>query len=174
MRWIMLALLLAGCASSDSDRDGAAGEPSDIAASDHICAPPQVMCNGKCLWSCNGTCVNLRVDETNCGECGKACAEGFICSNSECVCPGSATACDGFCTNTDTDHDNCGRCGNVCSEEQECAGGKCSGEVCNPPLKLCYGVCVDVSGDNNNCGDCDAKCDTAKGYACVKGSCEQI
>jgi hypothetical protein len=34
---------------------------------------------------CNGTCVNLRFDEQNCGSCGKACLAGQRCQQGACV-----------------------------------------------------------------------------------------
>lgn len=61
---------------------------------------------------CNGTCVNLATDPSNCGRCGNVCLEGQTC-------------CSGTCVNLQTDSNNCGGCGIVCPPNT-CRQGRCT------------------------------------------------
>jgi hypothetical protein len=63
---------------------------------------------------CDGQCVDLATDQENCGQCGKACANGLTC-------------CDGICRALETDNSNCGACGNECflSGSRFCICGIC-------------------------------------------------
>lgn len=77
---------------------------------------------------CDGLCVNVNTDSSNCGACGNVCGVGEECSAGTCesVCGPSQTFCDGFCVNTDTDDDNCGECGLVCAGGESCVAGICT------------------------------------------------
>ena len=42
---------------------------------------------------CNGSCVNLSTDPSNCGTCGNSCTAGQSCSNGSCGCPAGTFLC---------------------------------------------------------------------------------
>ena len=61
---------------------------------------------------CGGQCVNLKIDESNCGACGRVCGAGRTC-------------CKGKCVKLASDERNCGRCGKRCRSGQSCVRGRC-------------------------------------------------
>ena len=72
------------------------------------------------LWggtNCGGTCVNLSINNGNCGSC------GHICSGL------TATCCGGGCTNLNKDTSNCGTCGHKCGVTSSCVSGSCTAKV---------------------------------------------
>ena len=80
---------------------------------------------------CSDACVDSQVDESHCGACENACAQGELCSSGTCAisCPTGQMNCSGQCSNTDTDVLNCGGCaddrGTVCTPGQICSRGSC-------------------------------------------------
>ena len=78
------------------------------------------LCTGEVTPNCNGNCVNLAGDPSNCGTCGNACSGG---ANGAATCTGGGC---GFTCNSGFRHCN-GQAGNGC----ECEGtGCCSGGSC--------------------------------------------
>jgi hypothetical protein len=61
---------------------------------------------------CAGVCTDTSGDGKNCGECGKACVAGEVCSAGACAltCGGGTTKCGTSCLNTQNDLKNCGGC----------------------------------------------------------------
>lgn len=84
---------------------------------------------------CNGSCVDTKTDQQNCGNCGNACTGGQTCSESQC-CSSGQTVCNGACTDTSSDLNNCGGCGQTCA-------GTCNGGNCVVSSKPPQGSCVD-------------------------------
>ncbi len=76
-----------------------------------------------CPTMCNGVCVDLQHDRSNCRSCGNVCGIGQNCVDAACVC--SRTQCRGTCTDVMSDVANCGVCGNVC--QARCENGACAG-----------------------------------------------
>jgi len=153
-----LPLALAGCSSSDVDKDG--GEVG--------------VETGPCTYSiCNGACVDLNFDEMNCGECGNACDEssGIVCKGGQCVCRSTATECGGGCVDLSTDPNNCGSCGYYCTADETCVNRMCIGG-CEHNQERCDGACTNVLSDNSHCGDCETVCDVTKGQICIAGKCQ--
>ncbi len=77
-------------------------------------------------------CAVLEDDPLNCGACGMACAQGFVCENKTCKqgCTlGDTTNCSGSCAALATDPHNCGMCGAACEDKQSCRGGVCTWDV---------------------------------------------
>jgi hypothetical protein len=74
-------------------------------------------CFVKGMTNCDGTCVNLSINNGNCGSC------GHICSGL------TATCCGGGCTSLKTDESNCGTCGHKCSIGSTCESGSCKVKV---------------------------------------------
>jgi hypothetical protein len=120
---------------------------------------------------CGLTCTNPDFDPQNCGDCGKACQMGEVCSMGQCgvSCLGGSTKCGDTCTNTDNDPKNCGMCGMACESSKVCVGGKCALTCESGGAKECNGICVDTLKDVKNCGGCDKPCDT--GMVCSGGMC---
>ncbi|KAK4259038.1 hypothetical protein QN277_005414 [Acacia crassicarpa] len=62
---------------------------------------------------CKNKCVNVEIDSSNCGKCGKKCPHQKIC-------------CEGKCVNPMNNKKHCGKCGNKCEETSSCLYGMCS------------------------------------------------
>ena len=118
---------------------------------------------------CDGSCVDLRSDESHCGGCFSYCSFGTECFDGYCtsVCPGGAF-CFGNCTDLLFDPFNCGYCGNVCPGGFACNYGYCDGG-CGHDRILCGDACVDPYRDPFNCGGCGYQCGT--GGICSGGLC---
>jgi hypothetical protein len=85
------------------------------------------------LTLCNGFCVNLSANNSNCGACGNVCS-GSQCTNGSCGCPAGEQLCSGACVNLKTDRNNCGACGAACSLGQRCSNAECA---CPAGTDLC-------------------------------------
>jgi len=136
-----------------------------------LCPAGQVCSGGACVCgpgrtTCSGQCVDLELDDANCGGCGNACAAGSSCAKGVCVaddCPNED--CDplsvcfaGACTER-----SC--VGVICSAGNACANGTCQ---CSSGI-VCATQCTDVKLDSNNCGGCGQGCDG--GTRCATGVC---
>jgi hypothetical protein len=74
---------------------------------------------------CNGGCVDLSVNNANCGGCNNVCAAGSMCQSGRCTCPGGDAYCHGVCLPVSDDPGNCGGCDVKCGPGMACVGGKC-------------------------------------------------
>ncbi len=97
--------------------------------------------------SCANSCVDVRVDRSNCGGCGTVCAAGEVCSAGSCAlsCQIGLATCGGkapVCTNLASDNLNCGACGVACGKNAACVGGAC--RWCTTALQLPSLPLVDV------------------------------
>ncbi len=133
--------------------------------------------------SCNGDCVDIASDPTNCGGCANACTgTAALCESGACVasCSPGLMACAGGCVNTTSDPANCGACGNACPADAAlCEAGRCvSTSACASapvaPGGACPSECTGGCQDNQCTIDCvgTAKCDGADivcpaGFDCV-------
>lgn len=112
---------------------------------------------------CNGACVDLNSDSSNCGSCGNVCAGSL--EN-----PQKSRCCNGNCI--PIDKFNCRFCGNDCTDENEeigkCQSGNCG--CCYTP-EAGYG-CVDLNVSSLNCGACNIKCN--QNQYCCEGKCTDI
>jgi len=121
----------------------------------------QQVCRTAGLVSCDGGCVNLANNATNCGACGNGCEAGEICSSAACIaassvaCTAPTTNCGGGCFDLKTSVSNCGACGNPCPVGASCQFAQCA---CPVGQTVCGGVCVDLMTDINNCGACGNSC----------------
>lgn len=121
------------------------------------------------LTRCDGVCVDLQTDRSNCGACQKPCASG-VCAGGVCgpgggACPAGQTDCGGVCVDLQSDPNNCGACGTACGI-LHCITGFC----CPAGSDVCGGVCVDLFADPANCGACGNVC--AAGLVCrQRGMC---
>ena len=179
-----------GDADGDADADGDTDGDGD-ADGGAVCVP--ACTTGSC---CNGSCVTLGTDETNCGFCGHACTDGGVCLEGAC---GSCTpncgtnvcgdnGCGGSCGNCGTDETcidgACESCHNYCDEwGAECGVTSCgfscgtcpAGKNCNLDTAKCTVDCT-PSCSGKNCGDddgCNGKCDGSclGGGTCSSGVC---
>ena len=117
---------------------------------------------------CNGLCLNLRTERTNCGACGRACEVGQLCVAGECRpdCVGGLIDCGGACINPASDPMHCGRCGNACSPVELCGAGEC---LQVPGRALCNGAITDTLTDLAHCGGCGVACPASA--TCTAGLC---
>ncbi|MBE2249327.1 MAG: hypothetical protein IAE78_07235 [Myxococcus sp.] len=90
---------------------------------------------------CATTCATLATDPLNCGQCGRLCAVGEVCSAGACalaMCSpstlgslchtgdaGVGSCCSGGCTATRSDPLNCGACNRQCPGDAGCVSGMC-------------------------------------------------
>jgi hypothetical protein len=94
---------------------------------------------------CDGQCVNLAVDPTNCGTCGNHCGGGTVCTpdgldvtRSSCQCQPGEVICGygptAVCANLFKDEANCGTCGHACATGEVCSITPTSGPSaeCHP------------------------------------------
>jgi hypothetical protein len=77
------------------------------------------------LTMCNGACVNLDMDNQNCGACGTACGAGLMCRSGVCSCKDGQALCGLLCIGIMSDRTNCGGCGILCLLGQKCDKGSC-------------------------------------------------
>lgn len=134
--------------------------------------------------SCDGRCVSLNEDPSNCGECGRVCAvpratarcSGGACRVGTCEtgfgdCNLDATdGCESWLGSTV----NCGRCANACDAARpfcddalrQCITG------CDAGLARCGVLCVDTQANVDHCGACARACSFANAAArCDAGRC---
>jgi len=132
--------------------------PSDV---------PDAGGDGSSCETCGGAdCVDLQIDNANCGSCGAACPAGASCNAGTCACSGMLTACGSACVDTSTDIANCGGCDKACPQGSLCADSQC---VCPGGLEACGSACVDTKSDAMNCGTCGKAC--GAGLVCNGGFC---
>jgi hypothetical protein len=136
----------------------------DLAMPDLV-APPDFKCPGFEV-SCNGACVDVTSDPTNCGACANMCAIGASCTSGMCVCPAGQTGCNGICVDFTSDNSNCGSCGHACPTGSTCVASLCQ---CNPGLVSCAMSCADLSSDPANCGGCGNACDMTNSLGAMCG-----
>ncbi len=126
---------------------------------------------------CAGSCVNLKGDQNNCGECGNACPSEQTCENGVCktsgVCPAAQTRCSG-CVDFSSNPGNCGSCGNSCARGEVCCDGTCRrGQCCTDadcpsnapdlPITCQSGTCVCPLQSRS---PCFTGCRCPEGYTC--------
>ncbi len=122
---------------------------------------------------CSNGCKNLLTDTSNCGECGKKCSAGQVCSNGTCSCGSAGAQCTGTqiccpagspsatCVDKNTDNKNCGYCGNQCQNNGACVNGLCPTANCGPggtPCPTGQQCCPNIC------------CTTCLGGVCMDGS----
>ena len=160
------------------------------------CAPGELCSGGKCATTCQapyatcggadgggGTayCADLQSSDTDCGQCGNACASGYVCRMGKCTstCGANLSKCpvDGGdrCVDTTNDPANCGACGTACKGNESCvpqdAGPSKCQLGCGPGTTACGQVCADLQLDPVNCGGCGVPCNgTCYGGHCCPGN----
>lgn len=73
---------------------------------------------------CAGSCVDLAVSTSHCGQCDKACSGGQTCDNGLC-CNTGLTNCGGVCVDTRTDAAHCNGCNTACPALWQCVASGC-------------------------------------------------
>ena len=150
----------------DPDGGGCSILQGHCCRSPYVCGPGFSCICPAGLTDCNGDCVNISQNPSNCGRCGNLCPPGFVCTAGSCGCPSGTTLCSNSCVDTQTDPQNCGRCGVQCGPGKICSGGTC---VCDPSggppcasgccpsgSTCCGNVCCPFStssGGGGCCGD---------------------
>jgi hypothetical protein len=133
----------------------------DIVDTGPVCPAGQAVCDGRC--------VDIQVDRSNCGMCGRACASGEICMAGACAlsCPAGQAPCGGACRTLASDVMHCGRCDNACAlanATPACVMGACAVSAC-----AANGCETDTRTTNAHCGRCGNACPS--GQACRAGAC---
>ncbi|HEY5960606.1 MAG TPA: hypothetical protein VIV60_28830, partial [Polyangiaceae bacterium] len=141
-------------------------------------------------WACcSNTCVNLGLDDSNCGSCGTSCNRpnaSVACLDSACViqaCKDGYANCntkslDGCETDVYTDASHCGACESTCTSPLVCKTGVCASNECSPGYIDCDGKpsngCeANIERDTLNCGGCGIVCSTIYGMpTCTAGKCQ--
>ena len=130
------------------------------------CAKGQKLCRGLCIPEatpccllkeetvCSDVCVDLELDDDNCGKCGRACPTNAECYARNCQCKHED---DDFCN---------GKCVNIFESKDHC--GKC-GRKCLPPKICCEGACINPLSNSTHCGKCEQTCESDE--ACCRGKC---
>lgn len=137
------------------------------------CSAIEECIDGACIPACNeglqrceGTCVDLGSDGSNCGDCGYHCDPGKLCAGGECRtdCPAGTQQCGDGCPEIDNPL-HCGGCDMPCDPSYTCQDAECK---CPIGYSDCDGVCADRTSDPNNCGECGVVCEsgTCEGAAC--------
>jgi len=169
--------------ASDFDHCGGCGDACDAAAGDG-CTNSVCTCGGFAACDvtngfrcCGAACLDVTLDELNCGGCDVACATGETCVSGDCLC-GSGPACAvdqgccfGTCKYLLVDVTNCGGCGVTCATGETCVGGDCmcgGGPACTFGQGCCNGSCVSLDS-TEHCGSCTVSCATNEG--CYGGVC---
>lgn len=122
------------------------------------------------LAACDGECVDLFQDPSNCGACGEVCSTEQECIQAACeaVCLETEERCDGSCVDVRTNPDRCGGCDTTCGGNEECLEGGCVPQ-CEVGETLIEGNCYDLRNDRMNCGTVGDEC--AADEECVTGTC---
>ncbi len=154
----------------------------DVDAEGDMDVVDDVDASGECPLNetdCQGTCVLLAESIEHCGQCGRACPTGFLCSDGECGCP--QDICSGACVELSESLEHCGECNSPCSTqipdaEVHCSDGQCVVECSESGLTPCdeQGLCADLDSEVENCGACGEQCpDTISGAesVCISGEC---
>ncbi|MCZ7684147.1 MAG: hypothetical protein M5U28_37385 [Sandaracinaceae bacterium] len=155
-----LSMMACGSSPSPSDAgnapmDGALDASTTDAGEAPQCPAGQTFCGG--------ACVTLETDREHCGECGRRCPMGEVCSASACGldCSAPAVPCeDGdadYCADLSSDEANCGACGRRCELGLTCLVGDCA-LVCPEGTVDCDGRCADLNSDSQHCGSCANSC----------------
>ncbi len=155
-----LSMMACGSSPSPSDAgnapmDGALDASTTDAGEAPQCPAGQTFCEG--------ACVTLETDREHCGECGRRCPMGEVCSASACGldCSAPAVPCeDGdadYCADLSSDEANCGACGRRCELGLTCLVGDCA-LVCPEGTVDCDGRCADLNSDSQHCGSCANSC----------------
>jgi hypothetical protein len=117
--------------------------------------------------TCNGQCVDLKADKTNCGSCGLVCPTDYNCWNGKCFWD------VGRCgTTADCDRTKARPPG--LNEEWQCVNTYCT-ETCKAGYTFCdpvggiSGYCMDLQNNDDNCGSCNHFC--GGGTSCQNGAC---
>lgn len=129
-------------------------------------AGPAVYC-GAGLSLCGQTCVDTRLDPTNCGGCGVSCAQGTECNRGACAgvgTAGSSGSSGGSIPEAGYDGGGAPDGSGVDARPQSArdAAGSCG-------VASCDGACIELASDPSNCGACGNVC--ASGQVCRGGSC---
>lgn len=165
---------LPGARDVSADETAAADLVTDTGALD-VVVPDGAFCPVG-LTSCDGICIDLSNDPTNCGHCDGACDVTH--SNTRCVggtcvprCHVGWADCDGLASNgceTDlADRSHCSTCTMSCPNDRVCNAA--SGCVCPTGQFACPSGCHDLQSDPRNCGTCGLPC--GAGFVCLTGRC---
>jgi hypothetical protein len=120
---------------------------------------------------CGGTCVDMQIDATHCGECDKLCVSPTgTCTAGVCSCPTDGDkVCNGACIDVQSDQFNCGDCGETCDGAKDtCTQGVCTCKTATD--SVCQDTCIDLQTNTTHCGECDKTC-TGATNTCVAGVC---
>ncbi len=149
------------------------------------CATGVCSCGGGAICAdgqtcCGGACVDLRVDATNCGNCGNVCSLPFassVCAMASCAIDTCSTGRDDCDTSAPTGCEtdlslaaNCGACGVGCSPNATCvASGGGFGCTCNAGYSGSGVACADINEctAGTPCGTNSACTNSVGSFSCA-------
>ncbi|MBQ9817018.1 MAG: hypothetical protein IJM59_06085 [Proteobacteria bacterium] len=174
---------------------------------DTVCKDYEACVDGQCSAKCpndyaiteDGKCLNLQVDNENCGEFGHKCADRQYCYEANCKCGVGYHDCDGDASNGCESEIACELlCDMECGEAQRCVSQKCEcisghydcdGDASNgcESIVACEfscedgktscgeNECYDLTSDVHHCGGCLSECKASQkceNSGCVEAKCD--
>jgi hypothetical protein len=194
-------------AADDGCETDLLGDPANCGGCGQVCSSANVATPGCTGGRCTPTCragfddcnrsqfpqpndgceTPTSTDPNNCGQCGRVCIGGQVCSGGVCACPSGQTLCGTQCRNLQTDDDHCGACDRACSlynvDTRTCAGGVCT-STCTTGWGNCGarpqapapddGCETNLNTSVRNCGSCGRSCNSTRvlGLSCNGGRCD--
>ena len=166
----LLAALLAaaGCQPGGMSGTSSGGEPlapcpaNSTHQPDGTCAcyPNYTECPG----DGGPACVQVLLDNGNCGGCGVVCGNGESCLGGTCNCHLTTCITDAgvsACVDPESDPLNCGQCGSPCPASMDCILGSCTDCDAIRNVVWCStdaGVYCVSGTTEGNCGGCGIQC----------------
>jgi hypothetical protein len=95
-----------------------------------VSGPPRCVPCPQGQTGCDGRCVNVLNDNSNCGRCWNTCRAGSNCVDGRCSdqvpqCAAPQEQCGDDCVNPQNDNRHCGGCDVLCPAGKNCVDGQC-------------------------------------------------
>jgi len=129
-KWLFLGLFACGTDATFDLLPVSDAAPNDAASSE-----TDTGACGACpcgLTMCNGACVDLQRDPSNCHTCNASCSHNQWCNAAQCECLQGFTLCGTSCFDLASDPDHCGGCNATpCMSGEKCENSVCGAGPCS-------------------------------------------